>query len=118
MSALEVSDVAFAYGARRALDGVSFAAAKGRFTALLGPNGAGKSTLIALLTRLYDLQRGQIRIAGFGLREAPQTVQRTAKKEHERQQKPKLAAAAATGTDAASESRRQRMLAHLPTESM
>ena len=52
-------------------DGVSFAAAKGRFTALLGPNGAGKSTLIALLTRLYDLQRGQIRIAGFGLREAP-----------------------------------------------
>ena len=66
MSALEVSDVAFAYGARRALDGVSFAAAKGRFTALLGPNGAGKSTLIALLTRLYDLQRGQIRIAGFG----------------------------------------------------
>ncbi len=71
MSALEVGDVAFAYGARRALDGVSFAAAKGRFTALLGPNGAGKSTLIALLTRLYDLQRGQIRIAGFGLREAP-----------------------------------------------
>ncbi|WQN26399.1 ABC transporter ATP-binding protein [Stutzerimonas stutzeri] len=71
MSALEVSDVAFAYGARRALDGVSFAAAKARFTALLGPNGAGKSTLIALLTRLYDLQRGQIRIAGFGLREAP-----------------------------------------------
>ena len=66
MSALEVGDVAFAYGARRALDGVSFAAAKGRFTALLGPNGAGKSTLIALLTRLYDLQRGQIRIAGFG----------------------------------------------------
>lgn len=59
MSALEVSDVAFAYGARRALDGVSFAAAKGRFTALLGPNGAGKSTLIALLTRLYDLQRGR-----------------------------------------------------------
>ena len=70
MSALEVSDVAFAYGARRALDGVSSPLPK-RFTALLGPNGAGKSTLIALLTRLYDLQRGQIRIAGFGLREAP-----------------------------------------------
>jgi len=69
MNALEVSDVGFAYGARRALDGVSFTAAQGRFTALLGPNGAGKSTLIALLTRLYDLQQGQIHIAGFGLRE-------------------------------------------------
>ena len=55
MNALEVSDVAFAYGERLALDGVSFSAAQGRFTALLGPNGAGKSTLIALLTRLYDL---------------------------------------------------------------
>ncbi|MBU0564237.1 ABC transporter ATP-binding protein [Stutzerimonas kunmingensis] len=71
MNALEVSDVAFAYGERRALDGVSFTAAQGRFTALLGPNGAGKSTLIALLTRLYDLQQGQIRIAGFDLRETP-----------------------------------------------
>ena len=71
MNALEVSDLGFAYGARRALDGVSFTAAQGRFTALLGPNGAGKSTLIALLTRLYDLQQGQIHIAGFGLRETP-----------------------------------------------
>ncbi|MEZ3185152.1 ATP-binding cassette domain-containing protein [Pseudomonas sp. LM13] len=71
MNALEVGDIAFAYGERRALDGVSFTAAQGRFTALLGPNGAGKSTLIALLTRLYDLQQGQIRIAGFDLRETP-----------------------------------------------
>ncbi|AWT10130.1 ABC transporter ATP-binding protein [Stutzerimonas frequens] len=71
MNALEVGDITFAYGERRALDGVSFTAAQGRFTALLGPNGAGKSTLIALLTRLYDLQQGQIRIAGFDLRETP-----------------------------------------------
>ncbi|WOC78083.1 ABC transporter ATP-binding protein [Stutzerimonas frequens] len=71
MNTLEVGDIAFAYGERRALDGVSFTAAQGRFTALLGPNGAGKSTLIALLTRLYDLQQGQIRIAGFDLRETP-----------------------------------------------
>jgi ABC-2 type transport system ATP-binding protein len=71
MNALEVGDIAFAYGERRALDGVSFTATQGRFTALLGPNGAGKSTLIALLTRLYDLQQGQIRIAGFDLRETP-----------------------------------------------
>lgn len=71
MNTLEVGDIAFAYGERRALEGVSFTATQGRFTALLGPNGAGKSTLIALLTRLYDLQQGQIRIAGFDLRETP-----------------------------------------------
>ena len=38
--------------------------------ALLGPNGAGKSTLIALLTRLYDLQHGEIRVGGCSLRSA------------------------------------------------
>ncbi|MCW3147861.1 ATP-binding cassette domain-containing protein [Stutzerimonas stutzeri] len=71
MNALEVEGVDFAYGQRQALDGVAFATTRGRFTALLGPNGAGKSTLIALLTRLYDLQHGAIRIAGFSLRQQP-----------------------------------------------
>jgi len=50
----------------------------------------------------------------FALREAPQTVQRTAKREHEKQTQPKE-------TDRAhlsSEARRRRMLANLPSESM
>ena len=47
----------------------------------------------------------------FALREAPQTVQRTAKKEHERQTQPKA-------PEKDTEIRRQRMLANLPTESM
>ena len=76
MSALEVADVSFAYGARQALQDVSFSAASGRFTALLGPNGAGKSTLIALLTRLYDLQRGEIRVDDHSLREQPREALR------------------------------------------
>lgn len=71
MSALQAERVSFAYGQRQALDDVSFATTAGHFTALLGPNGAGKSTLIALLTRLYDLQSGTIRIAGFNLRQQP-----------------------------------------------
>ena len=70
MNALEVSDLSFAYGPREALRKVSFSLQPGRFAALLGPNGAGKSTLIALLTRLYDLQQGEIRIGGCSLRSA------------------------------------------------
>ncbi len=70
MNALDVSDLSFAYGARQALRQVSFGLAPGRFAALLGPNGAGKSTLIALLTRLYDLQHGDIRVGGCSLRNA------------------------------------------------
>ncbi len=67
-AALLVENVSFAYGAKRALDRVSFRVLKGRCTFLLGPNGAGKSTLFALITRLYESSEGQIRIDGFDLR--------------------------------------------------
>ena len=43
---------------------------------LFRSNGAGKSTLIALLTRLYDLQRGDIRVGGHSLRNAPRPALR------------------------------------------
>lgn len=76
MNALEVSDVAFAYGPRQALQGVGFSVALGGFAALLGPNGAGKSTLIALLTRLYDLQQGDIRVMDSSLRQQPREALR------------------------------------------
>ncbi|NKQ11333.1 ABC transporter ATP-binding protein [Pseudomonas sp. SST3] len=76
MIALQVDDLGFAYGPRQALQNVSFSTATGRFTALLGPNGAGKSTLIALLTRLYDLQQGDIRVAGYSLRRQPREALR------------------------------------------
>jgi len=70
-TALQVSHVSFAYGARRALDDVTFSVQPGRFNALLGPNGAGKSTLIALLTRLYELQQGEIALGAHSLRTHP-----------------------------------------------
>ena len=76
MNALEVSGVGFAYGARQTLNDLAFELAPGRFGALLGPNGAGKSTLIALLTRLYDLQQGDIRIFGHSLRDEPRQALR------------------------------------------
>jgi ABC-2 type transport system ATP-binding protein len=70
-NALAVSDVSHAYGARKALDGVSFAIPPGCFTVLLGLNGAGKSTLFALVTRLHDTQAGSISVCGHGIRHAP-----------------------------------------------
>ena len=43
-----IRNVSHSYGARKALDDVSFAVAPGSFTVLLGLNGAGKSTLFSL----------------------------------------------------------------------
>ncbi|MBN9887206.1 ABC transporter ATP-binding protein [Salipiger abyssi] len=74
MTALEVTDLGYSYGAKRALDGVSFALRPGHFTALLGPNGAGKSTLFALLTRLFVTREGRIAVAGHDIAKEPRAA--------------------------------------------
>jgi ABC-2 type transport system ATP-binding protein len=67
---LEVDDLSFGYGDGFRLDGISFAVEARSFTALLGPNGAGKTTLFSLLTRLFDSERGRVRVCHRDLREA------------------------------------------------
>ena len=71
---LSVKDVSYWYGAKRALDDVSFDVFLGRVTALLGPNGAGKSTLFSLITRLFDAPEGRIEIDGRSATEAGSSV--------------------------------------------
>ena len=60
--------VSFAYAGREVLNNVSFEARPGMTVALLGPTGSGKSTLVQLLSRLYDYDRGSIRVDGVELR--------------------------------------------------
>ena len=67
---LEVDDLGFRHGDGFRLDGISFAVEARSFTALLGPNGAGKTTLFSLLTRLFDSERGGVRVCGCDLRDA------------------------------------------------
>lgn len=69
--ALSIANVSHSYGARRALDKVSFAVMPASFTALLGLNGAGKSTLFSLVTRLFGIQAGSIRIFGHDIGQEP-----------------------------------------------
>src|SRR6201986_4847275 len=69
--ALSISGVSHSYGARRALIDVGFTVAPANFTALLGLNGAGKSTLFSLVTRLFGIQAGSIRIFGHDIGQAP-----------------------------------------------
>jgi ABC-2 type transport system ATP-binding protein len=69
--ALDLQGVGHRYGARRALEAVSFAVAPGSFTVLLGLNGAGKSTLFSLITRLYATREGRISIYGHDVAREP-----------------------------------------------
>jgi len=52
------------------LHDVSFVVAPGTMTALVGPSGAGKTTMSMLVSRLYDVSEGSVRINGLDLREA------------------------------------------------
>ncbi|WP_251827500.1 ABC transporter ATP-binding protein [Methylovulum psychrotolerans] len=76
-AALDINALSFAYGAKKALDQLSFRIYPGECTLLLGPNGAGKSTLFSLITRLYDSHDGHIALCGFDLQK--QTGQALAK---------------------------------------
>jgi ATP-binding cassette subfamily B protein len=51
-----------------ALRGVSLDVKKGRTVALVGATGAGKSTVINLLTRLYDVQKGEVLYDGVNVK--------------------------------------------------
>ena len=51
------------------LHGISFRVEPGQTVALVGPSGAGKSTTVSLVPRLYDADRGAIRLGGIDVRD-------------------------------------------------
>ncbi|CAL2072888.1 ABC transporter ATP-binding protein [Streptomyces murinus] len=56
-------------GGTEVLHGISFRAEPGQTIALVGSSGAGKSTIAQLLPRLYDVDRGAVRVGGVDVRE-------------------------------------------------
>ncbi|MFE4541367.1 ABC transporter ATP-binding protein [Arthrobacter sp. NPDC056727] len=84
--AVEFDDVRFAYpsadkvslasleevstldtrGGEEVLHGISFRVEPGQTVALVGSSGAGKSTVAQLLSRLYDVDSGAVRLGGHG----------------------------------------------------
>jgi ATP-binding cassette subfamily B protein len=71
--------VNFAYDpARPILHDISFEIPAGKTVAVVGPSGSGKSTLARLLFRFYDVQGGQILIAGQDIKQVTQASVRQA----------------------------------------
>ncbi|MGK5684436.1 ABC transporter ATP-binding protein [Actinoplanes sp. URMC 104] len=52
------------------LRGVDFTVEPGQMVALVGPSGAGKSTTSMLLSRIYDVTSGEVRVGGVDVRDA------------------------------------------------
>jgi ABC-2 type transport system ATP-binding protein len=71
MPAIEIIDLYKAYGATRAVDGLSFTVERGEIFGLLGPNGAGKTTTVEIAEGLRQPDRGSVRVLDLDvLREA------------------------------------------------
>ncbi|ALM48185.1 ABC transporter [Flavobacterium psychrophilum] len=63
---IEFNDVTFTYEDTNitALKNVSFSVNKGETLAILGRTGSGKSTILSLISRLYDVEKGEICVDG------------------------------------------------------
>lgn len=68
---LSVQDVSVHFGGIIALDGVSFDIPAGQVVGLIGPNGAGKTTLFNCISRLYNVNSGDILFEGQSILESP-----------------------------------------------
>lgn len=67
---VEFRGVHFAYrSGASALCDVSFCIEPGQTVALVGPTGAGKTTVSRLIPRLYDVEEGQVLVAGTDVRD-------------------------------------------------
>lgn len=68
---LAIRDLTMSYGPVKALDGVTFTAARGKITAVLGANGAGKTTLLRTVSGLIRADRGSTYLDGLNLARMP-----------------------------------------------
>ena len=67
---IEFSDVNFHYLANRPiLHNMSFTIEQGQYIGLVGHTGAGKSTIANLITRMYDVVSGSIKIDGHNIKD-------------------------------------------------
>lgn len=70
-AALEFSQVSFSYqGAESpAVKNVSFQVHAGQTVGIIGGTGSGKTTLVNLISRVYDVQSGKVRLNGHDVRD-------------------------------------------------
>ncbi|MFP3580890.1 ABC transporter ATP-binding protein [Arthrobacter sp. fls2-241-R2A-200] len=61
---IEARGLSKVYGAKTAVDGVSFTVQAGRVTGFLGPNGAGKSTTMRMIMGLDRPTSGDVKVNG------------------------------------------------------
>ncbi|PTY02521.1 multidrug ABC transporter ATP-binding protein [Opitutaceae bacterium EW11] len=73
---IEVKGLVKTYGAKRAVDGVTFSVRRGDILGFLGPNGAGKSTTMKMITGFLRPTAGTAVVGGHDVTADPVAVKR------------------------------------------
>ena len=68
---IEVRNLQKSFGAKVAVNGISFTVKKGEVLGFLGPNGAGKSTTMRMVTGFIPPSGGEVSVGGFNMLEDP-----------------------------------------------
>ncbi|WP_344017185.1 ABC transporter ATP-binding protein, partial [Pseudonocardia xinjiangensis] len=71
MSFLEVRDLTVAYGAIKAVRGVTFSMEQGQIVSLIGSNGAGKTTTLRTISGLLRPESGEVLLDGEPIHRLP-----------------------------------------------
>lgn len=74
---IETIDLTKYYGAKRAVEGLSFTVHGGEIFGFLGPNGAGKTTTMKMIVGLLRPTRGEAVVGGHNVQEEPVAAKAT-----------------------------------------
>jgi ABC-2 type transport system ATP-binding protein len=73
---IQVQNLKKVFGAKVAVDGVSFSVEKGEVLGFLGPNGAGKSTTMRMVTGYFEPTAGSVHVGGVDMLANPEEAKR------------------------------------------
>jgi ABC-2 type transport system ATP-binding protein len=73
---IEVRNLRKLFGAKTAVNGVSFKVETGEVLGFLGPNGAGKSTTMRMITGFIPPSAGEVFVGGFNMLDNPLPAKR------------------------------------------
>lgn len=71
---IQVDNLRKEFGAKVAVDGVTFSVQKGEVLGFLGPNGAGKSTTMRMITGYFRPTHGTVMVGGINMWENPEAA--------------------------------------------
>ena len=73
---IKIENLVKTFGAKRAVDGISFGVERGEVLGFLGPNGAGKSTTMRMITGFMPATSGTVSVGGHDVAESPLEAKR------------------------------------------